>query len=63
MSKILFVNNSEDVLAQQFDVFKAKPLDRHEDGSPIEPNATPEGVDEDEEVELDEITMRRNLSI
>ena len=36
MSKIVFVNNSEDVMAQQFDVFKAKPLERQEDGKYIE---------------------------
>ena len=42
-------------------MFKAKPLDRHENGSRIE--LIEGGIDEDEEVELDEITLRSNLSI
>ena len=33
MSKIIFVKNAEDLAKHHFDVFKAKPLDRAEDGS------------------------------
>ena len=61
MSKIVFVKNSDDVVQQQYDVFKAKPIDRHEDGRNIE--TTGGTADEDDEGELDEIATRANLSI
>lgn len=35
MSKIIFVNNSEELQSSDFEVFKAKPLDRNEEGQPI----------------------------
>ena len=35
MSKIVFVGNSEELIKQNFDVFKAKPIDRNEEGQDI----------------------------
>jgi len=36
MSKIIFVKNTEDLTKHNFDVFKAKPLDKMEDGSQMQ---------------------------
>ena len=52
MSKIIFVKNSEDMYKYNFDVFKAKPLDRNEEGAEIQ------GVTES--AEHDEIMVRKN---
>ena len=35
MSKIIFVDNSDELRKQNFDVFKAKPTDRNEEGKDI----------------------------
>lgn len=51
MSKIVFVKNSEDVLSQNFEVFKAKPMDRNEEGVQI--NTVADG-------DVDEILLRKN---
>ena len=32
MSKIIFVGNSDDLMKQNYDVFKAKPIDRNGEG-------------------------------
>lgn len=32
MSKIIFINNSMDNISSDFEVFKAKPIDRNEEG-------------------------------
>ena len=32
MSKIIFINNSLDNISSDFEVFKAKPIDRNEEG-------------------------------
>ena len=38
MSKIVFVKNPDELAKHTFDVFKAKPLDKTEDGEPIQDN-------------------------
>jgi hypothetical protein len=48
MSKIIFVNNSEELEKYTYDVFKAKPTDRNE-----------EGVETTDE----EILMRKNQDV
>ena len=50
MSKIIFVNNSEEQQATDFEVFKAKPLDRNEEGQQIQ---STDGA-------FDEISMRKS---
>lgn len=35
MSKIIFVGNSEELIKHNYDVFKAKPIDRNEEGQDI----------------------------
>lgn len=38
MSKIVFVKNADELAKHNFDVFKAKPIDRNDDGSQIQHN-------------------------
>lgn len=57
MSKIIFINNSEDVTNQNFDVLKAKPIDRNEEGMElIKLNGTNDSM-------LSDILIRRSLDI
>jgi len=46
MSKILFVKNIPEVQQHNFDVFKAKPQDKNEEGKPIEKKQGDEDMDE-----------------
>lgn len=53
MSKIIFVKNAEEMQKWNFEVFKAKPLDRTEDGSAIQAD----------DGEMDDIQMRKSQDI
>jgi len=52
MSKILFVQNTDDQRQSDFEVFKAKPADRNEDGQPIQSQG-----------EYDDISIRKAQDI
>lgn len=54
MSKIIFVNNSFDNVSSDFEVFKAKPIDRNEEGQQIQDTA---------DGDVDEIMIRKSLDI
>lgn len=56
MSKIIFVSNHSELAAQDLDVFRAKPLDRDQDGQKIDENNDSEQV-------LEAIESRRALDI
>lgn len=51
MSKIIFVNNAEELQSADFEVFKAKPLDRNEEGQQIQ---------NDTDGDIDDILMRKS---
>jgi len=54
MSRILFVQNSEELKASDYEVFKAKPQDRNEEGQPVTAEA---------DGEADEVLIRRSQDI
>ena len=56
MSKIIFVNNSEDLRNENYDVFKAKPIDRNEEGVELTK------LNKDDTM-LNDLIMRRNFDI
>jgi len=56
MSKIIFVNNSEDLINDNFDVFKAKPIDRNEEGVELTK------LDKEDSM-LNDILLRRSLDV
>lgn len=56
MSKIIFVNNSDDVISQNYDVLKSKPIDRNDEGQELTKMSQSSEV-------LSDILIRRNLDI
>lgn len=55
MSRIIFVKNQDQATAQDFEVFKAKPLDRNQEGHKI--------TQENDDGSLDQIEVRRAQNI
>ena len=54
MSKIIFVKNIDEIKPYNFDVFRAKPLERNEDGQQIK---------SENDGDYDEIMMRKSQDI